>query len=128
VTEARAKALGFEFRLKEGTPEQIVRVEFEFKAEGELKNYARVDLETRDHAKFVMSTPLREERSSTGRIVISFASDRAHLEKLTLRVLVGHPSDLSGYDLRVKDFVAPASAKAADKPSVPTPKAPAAAK
>jgi hypothetical protein len=37
--------------------------------------------------------------------MVSFAADRKTLEMATLRVVVGSPGILSGFDIRVKDFV-----------------------
>ena len=56
----------------------------------------------------MLSSSLREERSKPRRIMVSFAADRAHLDKLTLRVVVQPaPRDMTGYELGVKDFVEP---------------------
>ena len=105
VSKARAKELGMEVRSKPAGPD-AVRVELEFEAKGALKDFSRVDLEFRDGGKFLVTSSLREERSKPGRIVVSFAADRAHLDKLTLMVVVQPaPRDMTGYQLRVKDFV-----------------------
>jgi hypothetical protein len=32
-------------------------------------------------------------------------ANRAYLDKLSLMVVVGHSMDMSGYELRLKDFV-----------------------
>jgi hypothetical protein len=110
VSKERAKALGMEIRSKAAGP-NVVRVELEFKTEGELKrfsreNFSRVELEIREGGKFLVSASLREERPSSGRVVVSFTADRAHLDKITLRVVVVGSGELgAGYELRVKDFV-----------------------
>ena len=105
VSKARAKELGMEIRSNAAGPD-AVRVELEFEIKGELKSCSRVDLEFREGGKFLVSSSLREDRSKSGRVVVSFAADRAHLDKLTLRVVVQPaPRDMTGYELRVKDFV-----------------------
>lgn len=104
VTKERAKALGMEIRSNPAGP-KAVRVELEFERKGELKDFTRVDLEMRDGEKWV-SASLREEQSTPGHVVVSFAADRANLDKITLRVVVQPaPRDMTGYELRVKDFV-----------------------
>ncbi len=107
VSKARAKELGMKIRSNAAGP-NAVRVELEFETKGELKSFSRVDLEFREGGKFLVTSSLREDRSKPGRIVVSFAADRAHLDKLTLRVVVQPaPRDMTGYDLQVKDFVEP---------------------
>jgi hypothetical protein len=104
VTRERAKALGMEVRSNPAGP-KAVRVELEFETKGELKSFSRVDLEIRDGEKWV-SASLREERPTPGHVIVSFAADRANLDKITLRVVVQPaPRDMTGYELRVKDFV-----------------------
>jgi len=110
VSKEQAKELGMEIRSKaSGT--NAVWVELELKTEGELKrfsreNFSRVELEIREGGKFLVSASLREERPSPGRVVTSFDADRAHLDKITLRVVVVPSGELgAGYELQVKDFV-----------------------
>jgi hypothetical protein len=104
VSKERAKALGMEIRSNPAGP-KAVRVELEFERKGELKDFARVDLEMRDGEKWV-SASLREEQSTPGHVVVSFAADRANLDKITLRVVIQPaPRDMTGYELRMKDFV-----------------------
>jgi hypothetical protein len=56
-----------------------------------------------------MSSSLKEERSKAGLVVVSFAADRGNLDNITLRVVTKSPGqvvpEMTGYDLRVKDFV-----------------------
>jgi hypothetical protein len=104
VSKERAKELGMEIRTKQAGPDGA-RIELEFETKGELKKYIRVDLEIHDGEKWLLSSTLREEQSKPGRVVVSFAADRAILDKITLRVVVGAPMNLAGHDIRVKDFV-----------------------
>jgi hypothetical protein len=98
--------MGIEVRSTAAGPNQI-RVELEFKAEGLLKNFSRVDLRFGGGDNPPLTAPLREARSKPGRVVVGFNTDRAHLDKINLWVMV--PESLGGtaYVLRVKDFVEP---------------------
>jgi predicted nicotinamide N-methyase len=104
VSKERAKELGMEIRSNAAGP-NAVRVELEFETKGELKSFVRVDLIIREGEKSLLFATLREEQSKPGRVVVSFAADRAILDKITLRVVAGAPMNLAGYDIRVKDFV-----------------------
>ena len=105
VTKERAKELGLEIRANAAGPD-AVRVELEFETKGELKDYSRVALEMEDEGKLLLSSTLREEKSPPGRIVVSFAADRAKLDKITLKVVVQYsPRTRTGHVLKVKEFV-----------------------
>lgn len=104
VSKERAKELGMEIRTKQAGPDGA-RIELEFETKGELKDYFRVDLLIREGEKSLLFATLREEQSKPGRVVVSFAADRATLDKITLRVVTGVPMNLTGHDIRVKDFV-----------------------
>jgi hypothetical protein len=104
VSKERAKEMGMEVRSTAAGPNQVT-IELEFKLEGALKNFSRVDLRIGEGDNPSVTAPLREDRSKPGRVVVSFTADRAQLDKLTLWVFV--PESLGGtiYDLRIKDFV-----------------------
>ena len=104
VSKERAKELGMQVRSEPAGPNHV-RVELEFKPEGKLKDFSRVDLRIGEGDNPPVTAPLREDRSKPGSVVVSFTADRAQLDKLTLWVMV--PESLGGtiYDLRVKDFV-----------------------
>jgi hypothetical protein len=104
VSKENAKELGMEVRSKPAGPSHV-RVELEFKPEDKLKNFSSVDLLIGEGDNPPVTASLREDRSKPGRVVVSFAADRAQLDKLTLRVMV--PESLGGtiYELRIKDFV-----------------------
>lgn len=106
VSKEQAKKMGMEVR-SERAGLSLVRVELEFKTEGELKNFSRVDLRIGEGDNPFVTAPLREDRSKPGRIVIGFTADQAQLDKLSLWVMV--PGTLGGtiYELRIKDFVEP---------------------
>ena len=106
VTTERAKELGMEVRSKATGPNHVI-VELEFKIEGELKDFSRVDLRFGQGDNPPLTTSLREDRSKPGRVVVSFTADRDQLDKVTLWVMV--PGSLGGtiYEVRPKDFVKP---------------------
>jgi len=96
--------MGMEIRPTAVGPNHV-RVELEFKPEGNLKDFSSVDLRIGEGDNPPVTAPLREDRSKPGRVVVSFTADHAQLDKLKLWVMV--PESLGGtiYDLRVKDFV-----------------------
>ena len=105
VSKARATELGMEIRSNAAGP-NAVRVELEFETKGELKSFSRVDLEFREGGKFLVTSSLKEDRSKPGRVIVSFAADRANLDKVTMRVMVQPaPRDMTGYEIQVRSFV-----------------------
>jgi len=106
VPTERAKEMGMEVRSSEAGPNQV-RVELEFKAEGQLKNFNRVDLRFGEGDNPPLTAPLQEDRSKPGRIVVNFNTDPAHLGKINLWVMVSEGLGGTIYHLRVRDFVEP---------------------
>ena len=105
VSKERAKKLGLELRLK-GDGGNTAWVELEFKAVGELKDFVRVTLEISEGEKLLVGyAPLQATPSSSGRVLVGFMADCAYLDKVTLRVVTGRIEDMTGHDLRVRDFV-----------------------
>jgi hypothetical protein len=105
VTKERAKALGLQIRSNAAGPD-AVRVELEFEIQGELKGYHRVALELHDGGKLLATSTLKEEESKPGRVVVSFAADRAKLDQFTLKVVTqSGPRTRTGHVIQVKDFV-----------------------
>ncbi|HLW66210.1 MAG TPA: hypothetical protein VKS79_12935 [Gemmataceae bacterium] len=104
VDKDTAKKMGIEIRSVDAGPKQV-RVELEFKLEGELKGFSRVDLRLGGGDNPLVTAPLQEDRSKPGRLVVSFNADRAQIEKISLWIFV--PETLGGvvYEISVKDFV-----------------------
>jgi hypothetical protein len=104
VDKETAKKMGMEIRSQSGAANQV-RVELEFKLEGDLKDFSRVDLRLGLGDNPPLTAPLQEDRSKPGCVIVSFNADRAQLEKISLWIYV--PGMLGGviYDIRVKDFV-----------------------
>jgi hypothetical protein len=104
VSKARAKELGIELRAKPNGPKEAW-IELEFKPEGKLANFQHVSIEISDGGEFQLGwTPLKDERTSAGIVVVRLMGNRTFLEKVTLRVVAGPFGD-EGHDLRIKDFV-----------------------
>jgi hypothetical protein len=101
VDTEQAKKMGIDIRSIGAGPNDV-RIEMEFKPEGELKDFDRVDLRLGDG----LTAPLKEDRSKPGRVIVSFSAGRAQLDKINLWIMV--PGSLGGviYEIRIKDFVA----------------------
>src|SRR5947209_17635068 len=106
VSKERAKELGMEVRSTAAGPNHV-RVELEFKTEGELKDFSHVDLRFGEGDNPPVTAPLQEDRAKPGRVVVSFTANRGYLDKTNLWVMVPEPDGGSIYQLRVKDFVGP---------------------
>jgi hypothetical protein len=105
VSKENAKDLGLEVRSKMAGPNQV-RVELEFNVAGPLKNFRRVDLSLGEGDNPSLAARLQEDRSKPWHVTVSFTADRAHLDKITLRVTVSEVGD-TVYILGIKDFVEP---------------------
>jgi len=105
VSREQAKELGMEIRSKLAGPD-AVWVELEFKTDGKFKDFSHVSLEIGEGDKLLVGyAPLREKRSSSGSVVVSFMANGAYLDKITLRVVAGVLRNMVGYDIRVKEYV-----------------------
>ena len=105
ITKAEAKELGVEVRATAAGPD-AAWLELEFKPEGKLKDFSHVELEIREGEKTLLAyAALSEKRTSSGSLVFRFMANRSFLEKITLTVVTGFPSNYSGNELRVKEFV-----------------------
>ena len=104
VSKERAKKMGMEVRSERTGPNHV-RVELEFKIEGKLKDFSRVDLRIGERDNPSVTAPLREDRSKPGRVLVSFTADRAQLDKMNLLLMVPESDGRTIYDLPVKDFV-----------------------
>ena len=105
VSKQDAKEMGIEVRATAAGPD-AAWLELEFKPDGKLKSYSHVELEIREGDKpLVAYAALAETKSQTGAVVVRFMADRAYLEKITLTLVTGFPSNYSGHELRMKEFV-----------------------
>lgn len=111
VSKERAAELGVVVRATGNGPNEVW-VQLEFKPEGKLGDFSHVSLEIADGDKFLLGyTALAGKRSETGTLTFGLLVNRAFLNKITLRIVTGHPMDQTGHDLRIKDFVDPDKVK-----------------
>ena len=111
VSKERAKDLGVEVRISGSAPKHVW-VELEFTPKGDLQDFSHVSLEIRENDKLLVGyAPLREQRSLSGSLKFTFMASRTYLDRVILRICVGQPGNLAGYDLRLKDFIAPRTAE-----------------
>ena len=104
VSKDQTKELGIELRAKPNGPKEAW-IELEFKPEGKLAGFQHVSLEIADGEQFQLGwTPLKDERTSTGSVIVRLMGNRAFLEKVTLRIVRGATGEV-GDDIRNKDFV-----------------------
>src|SRR5689334_19664176 len=90
VSRERAKELAMTVRSTPAGPSRV-QVELAFEAEGELRNFSTVDLHFAKGAKPAAApgpVVVREDPSQPGRVVASFTSEAAQLDKLALWVRV----------------------------------------
>jgi hypothetical protein len=99
VGKEEAKKLGVQVRTTADGPGRVL-VKLEFKTDGALKGFSRVELRGGKGA----DSPLQVDRSKPGRASAGFAADREGLDKITMRVMV--PDDDGGtiYQIRMSDF------------------------
>lgn len=104
VSKEKAKELGVEVRV-EGTGSEVwVTLELK-KGSKLLKDFSHVSLELRDGEELIVGyAPMEVETKESGKM-LRFMVGRDFLEKVTLRVVTGVPSNYGGHDLRVKEFV-----------------------
>ena len=105
VSKEGAKELGMEVRSEAAGANQV-RVELEFKVEGQLRNFSGVDLWFGEGDNPSLAATLQTDHSKPGQVAVSFTADRAHLDKITLRVTVVE-AGRGVYVLQIKDFVEP---------------------
>jgi hypothetical protein len=104
VPKEQAKEWGITLRAIANGPKEAW-IELEFKPEGKLADFGHVSLEISDGDQFQLGwTPLKDERTSDGSVIVRLMGNRAFLDKVTLRIVCGR-LEVVGHDVRVKDFV-----------------------
>src|SRR6266550_1729379 len=78
VSKSRAKELGIEIQSKGAGPDATF-VQLEFGVKGDLKQFARVDLEINDGGKLQLFASLKEERPKPDRVAVSFSASPTQL-------------------------------------------------
>jgi hypothetical protein len=103
-----ASAMGIEVRTKAAGAGPVVRVELEFKPEGKLKQFTHVELNVTEGEKsLIFFGGLRETRTNSGGVIVTFSAGRAFLEKSALSIVVRDPREAGDhtFELRMKDFL-----------------------
>jgi hypothetical protein len=105
VTTNRAKELGVTIRTNMNGQAGI-KVQMEFKTEGELKKITYVELQIGEGESRIISAPLLVSYPSPGRVAVGFSAYPAYLSKCILTIAVyGGPKGDWGYRFKVKDFI-----------------------
>ena len=106
VSAAEAKEWKMEVRALPAGPEDV-RVELEFSADGQFRDFWRVDFRMHgEDGKMLAVLQLKEERTKDGRVLVSFATSRENLGKIELWVVIGGGARVGGaYQVKPKDFV-----------------------
>ena len=105
VSRERAKELGVTIR-SHTNGEAGVAVWIEFKTQGVLKNFTRVELEITAGGKPLVDAPLLTYRPTPGSVSVYFSADPAYLATSVLTIVVqdGERTRI-GYQFKVKDFI-----------------------
>ena len=104
VSVESAKEMGIELRAKPGGPNHAW-VELEFKPEGKFEPFRHVSLEIADGDELGLGwTPLKDQRTGRGTVLVRVMGSRAFLKKVTLRIVHGTLGGV-GHDIPLKDFI-----------------------
>ncbi len=105
VSKERAKAMGVTLRSKPNG-DAGVAVWLEFKTQGELKNFAHVEVRVMTGGKTMSHAYLMPSRPTPDSVSAYFSADPAWLATSVLTIVVKNGErDLVGYQFKVKDFV-----------------------
>jgi hypothetical protein len=105
VSKDKAKTMGVALRWNPNG-EAGVKVWIEFKTEGKLKNFARVELEMTTEGKHVVSAPLLTSRPTADGVSAYFSAEPSYLATSVLTIVVQDgPRTRIGYQFRVRDFM-----------------------
>jgi len=129
VTKEAVKAMGVKIRAEARGSDQVW-VELEFKPEGKLKTYSRVQLGVFEGKDLLVSATLKEDQylSKAGNLIFGFFISRSLLDKASLTLFVNDGAEMIGgllrtneycYQLELKDYV-PADLLRKTKPASST--------
>jgi hypothetical protein len=80
----------------------------EFKPQGVLKNFTRVELEVVSAGKHLVSAPLLTSRPTADSVAVYFSADPSYLAMSVLTIVVQDgPETRIGYMFQVRDFIGP---------------------
>jgi len=104
IPKEQAKDWGVALKATANGPKEAW-LELKFKPEGKLADFDHVSLEISDAGEFQLGwTPLKDERTSDGYVVVRLMGNREFLNKVTLEIVCSTATP-SGHDVCVKDFV-----------------------
>jgi hypothetical protein len=107
VSTQEAKAMGVAMR-SHPDGDAGTKVSLEFKTQGALKNFTRVELEVVSAGTNLVSAPLLTSRPTPDSVSVYFSADPSWLATSVLVIVVQDgPETRIGYMLRVKDFIGP---------------------
>ena len=105
VSKERARTIGVTIR-SHPNGEAGLKVWVEFKTEGVLKNFDRVEFEMRAGGKPVVSAPLLASRPAVNTVSAYFSADAHYLATSVLTIVVQDGErNRVGYQFKVKEFV-----------------------
>jgi len=117
VSKARAKEMGVSIRSQKNGDEGVM-VCVEFKIQGVLKDFSRVELritaEGKLGGKHLVSAPLLAKGPTGDSVSACFSADPSYLAMSGLWIVVSKPHGGSIYRFQVKDFIEPEFAAGAD--------------
>lgn len=107
VSKERAKEMGVTMRSKKNG-DAGVAVWLEFKTQGALKKFVRVELRMTAGGKHLVSAPLQSSRPTANSVSVYFSADPAYLADSIFMIVVSEPAKGgTGYQFKVKDFIEP---------------------
>jgi hypothetical protein len=105
ITKQDVGELGITVRATASGPE-AAWVTLEFTPKGKLKDYSHMELEIDEGGKpLVAYAVLADKRDANGSVSLTFMVSRAFIPKVTLSIVTGFPSNYSGNQLALREFV-----------------------
>jgi len=105
VSREEAKKMGVALR-SHPNGDAGVKVWIEFKTEGVLKNFTRVELAINSGGKWLVDAPLLTQRPTPGNVSVFFSADPSLLDKCVLTIVVEDGArERYGYQFPVRDFI-----------------------
>jgi len=105
VSKAQAKEMRMTIR-SHANGDAGVKVWLEFKTQGKLKEFSRVELRMTVGGKHLVSAPLQASRPTADSVSAYFSADPSYLATSELWIVVDdEPLGGTGYRLKVKEFI-----------------------
>jgi len=105
VSNELAKDMGVTIQAQ-ANGEAGTKVWIEFKTQGVLKNFSRIELDMAVRGKYLVSAPLLTLRPTADSVSAYFSADPTHLASSVLTIVVQDGERTrTGYQFKVKDFI-----------------------